>query len=762
MAYDGVNIQGTTQVMEVRLKEANSLLAQNADKLAMSSLYSHILKAYQENKDAKESAQVNSILIRSLRQYNGEYDPEDLADIIDEGGSDIYMNLTSTKVRAAIAWIKDILLAEKEDSVAIEPTPIPDLPEDYKKGIKEKVEAEFEALLNPPPPPQDPNADPQAQQQQAPDVQETIKEMQERKRDLYDAITEELNKEAKFAFKILEEEIKDSLKEGKWDKALSEFIDDFCIFPTAILKGPIICKKKKLSWENGQPVVAEKIVSMNKRISPFDVYPAPEADNPNDGNFLEVLRMSRAEVANLKGTPKYKDDAIKRVLEQGYDRGINTLMDTHTESDKAEQELKDNSYEANKNLFHGLHFFGTAPVKLLLEWGMEDDVLLMADEDDEVEIEAIVIGSEVVKCVLNDDPLGRRPYYIASFQKRPGSFWGSAPPWQMRDIQRMCNASSRALANNMGLASGPITELYVDRLADGTDVSELKPRDIVQVTSDPTGGSGRAVQFFSAPSHAQELLAVYQDFERRADDVTMIPRYSYGNERSGGAAQTASGLSMLLESASKGIKDAIRHIDEGVIVPRVETEFYIQMLQNEHEFSGDVNVIAKGSQALTLRGAEQMRRNEFLQVTANPIDQEIMGIHGRAQILRKMADDLGLGENIIPSRQELKASQKKKEEAAAQASQQNDSMAMVKMQTDAQLQQAQANNTIKMDELQAKREKDIADIQLRVRELEQRREETATKAQAALQSTQMTNEAKAQSDNKQVALSIQHGDKMNA
>lgn len=752
MAYEGVKIVGTTKVMEMRMKDANALLEDNSDKLAMDSLYSHILHAYQENKDAKESAQVNEMLIRSLRQYNGEYDPEDYQVIKEEGGSDIYMNLTSVKVRAAIAWIKDILLAEKEDAYAIEPTPIPELPQEYKEGIRAKVEAEFQEMLKPK----------EGQQQQPVDLQQTIKEMQERKRDLHEAITEELNKEAKFAFKVLEEKIKDNMKEGRWEKALSEFIDDFCIFPTAIMKGPIVCKKKRLKWQDGQPVVEERIVTLNKRISPFDVYPAQEADSPQDGNFLEMLRLSRAEVANLRGVPKYKDEALKRVLEQGYDRGINNLMDTHVESEKAEQEMKDNAYEANKNLFHGLHFFGTAPAKLLREWGMTEDAVVLADDEDEIEIEAIVIGSEVVKCVLNDDPMGRRPYYIASFQKRPGSFWGSAPPWQMRDIQRMCNAASRALANNMGLASGPITELYVDRLADGTDVSELRPRDIVQVTSDPTGGSGRAVQFFSAPSHAQELLAVYQDFERRADDVTMIPRYSYGNERSGGAAQTASGLSMLLESASKGIKDAIRHIDEGVIVPRIEAEFYYLMLKEEHEFTGDINVLAKGSQALTLKGAEQMRRNEFLQITANPIDQEIMGMQGRAQILRKMAKDLGLAENIIPGRQELKLMEMRKQQMQAQQAQQSDAKAITEMQMQAQMAVSQQNAEIKMQELAAKREKDIADIQIRVAELEQRREADATKATAALQKTQMETDAKAQSDNKKIALSIEHGDKMNA
>lgn len=351
---------------------------------------------------------------------------------------------------------------------------------------------------------------------------------------------------------------------------------------------------------------------------------------------------------------------------------------------------------------------------------------------------------------------------VASFQKRPGSFWGTAPPYQMRDIQRMCNGCARALATNMGLSSGPIMEVITERLADGTDVSELKPRDIIQTTANPDGSAGRAVNFFTIDSNAGELLTVYEKFEVKADDVTMIPRYAYGNERTAGAAATASGLSMLLESASKGIKDAIRHLDYGIIIPRVEAEFHSLLIRdNDNIFTGDINVIARGSDALTMKGAEQMRRNEFLQTTANPIDQEIMGIHGRAAILRKTAEDLGLPENLIPGRQELKVIQKKKEEAAAQAAQQSDNVAIVEKQLQVQMQQTQMTQDVKMQELNAKREKDMADIQIRIKEMEERRLSNAGKVSANLQKAQMDNQAKADGQNKAIALSLQTGDKAN-
>ena len=276
---------------------------------------------------------------------------------------------------------------------------------------------------------------------------------------------------------------------------------------------------------------------MNKRVSPLDMYPAPEATTVNDGDLIEHLRMSRKEIASLIDAKNYDADAIRRVLSNNEGKGQPEAYDSNIEQEKAQEELRDSVDSYNKNVYHGLHFFGTAPVKLLVEWGVDDPELTERDPDDEVEIEAILVGSEVIKCVLNDDILGRRPYYSASYQKRPGSIWGTAPPYLMRDIQKMCNACARALSNNMGLSSGPIMEVVIDRLADGQEVRSLRPLDIIQTTSDPSGGSGKAVNFILVPSVAAELLAVYKEFEVRADDVTMIPRYAYGNDRNGGAGQ---------------------------------------------------------------------------------------------------------------------------------------------------------------------------------------------------------------------------------
>jgi hypothetical protein len=661
-----------------------------------SSLASTIMRTFEVNKNAKRDSGIEDEIFTSLRDYNGQYSAIDLAHIADEGGSSIYMNLTATKCRAAMSWIRDILQSANEDAFSIKPTPIPSLPDNLEAQLAEAFEKELATKAT-------------ELQAQTPDAQvspkaaqDTIVTINKDKRDTKEAILEQINLEALDQMLTMERKVKDDLKEGGWDQALSDFIEDFCIFPSAFLKGPVVTKQQKLRWSVGKPVVTEDYAFLNKRVSPIDIYPSPSATSLQKGNLVEHMRLGEDELYAFKDIKGYLGDAISKVLELGPTSC--SWLNTGIEEDKAQEEMRGTALDANADVFHALHYWGLADSEELEELGIQ-----VEDPERSYEIEAILVGNEVIKCQLNSDPLKRRPYYKAAYQNIPGSFWGRSLPNLMRDIQRMCNACARALANNMGLSAGPQIELYIDRLADAGDIENIKPLKIWQVTNDPTGASGRAINFFQVPSIANELLGVYDKFEQKADDATGIPRYSYGNEKVGGAAQTASGLSMLLESATKSIKDAIRHIDTGLIIPRVEYQFYWNVLKNDFKYTGDINVLAYGSNTLTLKGAQQAKRQEFLQITANQMDQELMGPEGRAELLRQLGKDLGLTVEIVPSRLELRKKQEEQKAQMAQmqqAQQQEESqkssasIEATKLQIEGQERMHQQTQALKMQELQ--------------------------------------------------------------
>jgi hypothetical protein len=173
--------------------------------------------------------------------------------------------------------------------------------------------------------------------------------------------------------------------------------------------------------------------------------------------------------------------------------------------------------------------------------------------------------------------------------------------------------------------------------------------------NDPLGSSAPAVRFNQPDSRANELLTVYDRFSQMADDHSGIPAYVYGDINVKGAGRTASGLSMLMGSAGKGIRQVVMHVDYDIIHPVVRRQFLYNMRYDTDEsIKGDVEIVPKGAVNLAVKETVNVRRVEFLNATANPIDLEIIGPEGRAAILREVAKGLQMPvEDIIPSREKL-------------------------------------------------------------------------------------------------------------
>ena len=76
---------------------------------------------------------------------------------------------------------------------------------------------------------------------------------------------------------------------------------------------------------------------------------------------------------------------------------------------------------------------------------------------------------------------------------------------------------------------------------------------------------------------------------------------------------------------------------------------YNMLYDADPAIKGDAQVVAMGSTLLGQKDLQQMRVNEFLQATANPIDTQITGLEGRAYLLKETARALGFDpDKIIP------------------------------------------------------------------------------------------------------------------
>jgi len=97
------------------------------------------------------------------------------------------------------------------------------------------------------------------------------------------------------------------------------------------------------------------------------------------------------------------------------------------------------------------------------------------------------------------------------------------------------------------------------------------------------------------------------------------------------------------------------HIDMDIVKPIVSRQFVYNMRYDpDDEIKGDLQIIPRGATNLAVRETVNVRRVEFLNATGNEIDMGIIGIDGRAAILREVAKGLQMPvDQIIPSRDTL-------------------------------------------------------------------------------------------------------------
>ena len=600
------------------------------NKPVIQGLAAHVRTRWDSARTAKRD--LEDRMLQCLRQRNGEYDPDKAQDIAEQGGSDIYINLTSVKCRAATSWLRDTLLGSGADKPwSIEGTPNPDMPPEILQGLQAELAQQLMAHI---------------EQGGQPPSQEQLRQIAMQ---MKDEAQRQLKEESSDRVGRMERKMEDQLAEGGWYKAFNEFLDDIVTFPYAVLKGPIKRKRKSLQWQGNKLVPVETIRNEWERVDPFMLYWAPWSWELGDGYVIERHRMTADDLQALIGVPGYNDDSIRTVLNEFDTNGMKEWL--WTDASKADAEGKYVTEAIiSGDLIDAIQLWDSVKGSLLIEWGLTAKEI--PDPTLNYPCEVWLIGNIVIRAVLNYDPLGRKPYYLTSYENLPGSVEGKGVTDLCRDAQAMVNASARALANNMGISSGPQVGVNVSRLPPGEDITDLHPWKIWQFTQSEVNDSTQPLTFFQPQSNANELMAVFEKFSARADEDTMIPRYMTG-ENTPGAGRTSSGLSMLISNAGKGIKQVISNIDHNVITLVIECLYQDNLrYSDDPDLVGDVNIVAKGATSLVIKEAEAVRRNEFLQVVLNsPVAQQIVGMEGAAELLRDQAKNLsGNVDRIVPDR----------------------------------------------------------------------------------------------------------------
>lgn len=569
---------------------------------------------------------INERLLRAQRMFEGRYDPSKLAEIKKFGGSEVYSRLVATKCGGATSLLRDVYLGA-ERPWSIEPEADPEVPPEVHANIVGLLAAEvgnMQAMGQPVLPDQ----------------------VQMRLTDLMYAAKQAARRNGMQRADEAGNKIQELLEAGGFYDALGEFLVDLPLFPFAVLKGPVVRMMPRLTWLGNQPSIQNKPQMFWERVDPFNFYWSPGATRISDAEIIERKRYTRTDLNDLLGLPGYDQDAVRAVLEE-YDNGLRDWLDA-PDTEAALNVGRENPTTNRSMMIDGIEYHGNVQGRKLLNEGV--DARLVPDLDRDYAVQTWVIGRHTLKTQLNPSPRQRHPYFITSFKKVPGTIVGQGLPDILEDFQEVANATLRSLVNNMAIASGPQVVIDDSRLAPNENADELYPWKRWRVISDPFGSQREPITFFQPQSNSQELLMVYSQISGIADDISAIPRYATGESLKGGAGRTASGLSMLMNNSSKVLQTVASNVDTDAMRPAL-TGLYdmIMLTDTSGMLTGAEQITVNGVNVALQRETEHQKQLQFLQITANPIDAPILGKVGRARVLRGVAGNLGVPDDVVPS-----------------------------------------------------------------------------------------------------------------
>ena len=294
--------------------------------------------------------------------------------------------------------------------------------------------------------------------------------------------------------------------------------------------------------------------------------------------MIERTRVTRADLNDVIGVPGYDEVAIGEVLQWYGQSGYVEVQASTAETPRAVMESREDPRMNQSGMIDMLEYHGYVQGTILLQHGFDESQI--PDERKDYFVDVFKIGRYIIKVQLSPSLRKRPAYYVTSFEKVPGTVVGNALPDILADVGDAANAALRSLINNMSIASGPQVVVNDDRVADNENSDDLYPWKRWHVNTDPLGANNgqQPIFFFQPQSNAQELLVVYEKFTQIADELSAIPRYVTGSERTGGAGRTASGLAMLMGNAAKILQTVAANIDGDIIEPAVSELYDIVML----------------------------------------------------------------------------------------------------------------------------------------------------------------------------------------
>lgn len=555
--------------------------------------------------------------LKNLRQYQGKYDPEILANIPDER-SHVYPRDTRVKVKGGVAKMMEMMFPSQDRNWTLSVSPTPSIPQDALQQILTTLQM-------------------QAQGQPVPN----------------EAIEREIRLFAEKRKEKMETEIADQLADPGIDhpQMCKRVVRSGYIYGFGVVRAPMVRTQTDRVWvaEGGTYIAKPKTVRRPypESVRIWDCYPDLAARTWEDQEMLfERMVMTRHDFSQLAKRPDFDSTAIKTYLkehQQGnytpktFEAELQQIAKTSNLSDRTTRRFE---------VYRALGFVSAATMQAA---GVED---IKEDEMDRDILADLWLIDDVVikagKAAFGERPSDQYHAFVYTEDEDAG-ITGIGLPEEIRDSQMSTCATTRALMDNMAAIAGPIFEVNTSLLARGRKtIGPIHSFMTIEREGDGVESQYPAVRQLTTTSHVTELLSILQMQRQQLDIESNLPAYTMGamgQQPLGEAFRTSNNMSMMMGSANMVTKDTVRAFD------RFTTSLIGAFLKWNMEFNpkedikGDYQVVAKGNHSLVAKEVRGAALDQFV-TTLTPEERAILDTYGLL-IDRLKARDLPI-DRLLP------------------------------------------------------------------------------------------------------------------
>ena len=560
------------------------------------------------------------VLRQCYDQYHGILSPTEQK-IIDDIGVDAHVNLSAMKAGVVQSYLAESLIQAGQLPWTIQPTPVPDLSDSGELMVAQSVQQSVEQGFRG-------------------DLRSLV----------YSLKSEAARKELEHAQDIADNMMKlitDQCAEGGWNRAMFGFINNFCVYPYAVLAGPIPTRRVRMQWSGETLRPKYETFYEFKSISPWDFWWSPDSPDTQRGTGIFIRqRWTRQQLLDAAKMTSYIGENIIKVLDDANrnDFRYHWISNNPEQTDSQVLSWRDNDTTIDI-LIHWGYFSGRELTKYGIP-GLEDNEFYNAM--------VTMCGRHIIQVLVEKNPtLNKRPVFTASFYTTQDRIPGESIPQRLRDVERCYETCLRYLISNAYYGSAPITEAdyaRVSKFMSDEDIGRIIPGSIY--FSDPElGNATPAFKYYSLPNNMaafQNALIYFMDL---ADRVTNIPAALHGTAQGSGANRTFRGAAMLQSNAVKAIQSAVFNIDEFVYKPLGELLYNYNMVYSKDQtVKGDCKIMARGVTALLQKETDRQNSYEILQMVASA-GQQLAALPNGAKIvqwaLKNVFENMGVPKELL-------------------------------------------------------------------------------------------------------------------